>query len=139
MKKSIKIILCMVLVSAFMIVTISAINIVMPTQDNVYAPMSGSCYIDLGRRSVTYTERYYGTVLESSSCSPNSEGVENYSKNGHNHTGTLYASEIDPGNRCIKSKDGVYTIYTYPDASARFCGFISCNGDTSETSIEYGD
>jgi len=125
MKKSIKNILCMVLVSAFMIITISAADIITPM---------GLCYFEVTGMSCTCTEVWEGTVLKSRDFSPSSISHSG-TKHGESHSGSLSIFAPSIGSLINEYDSGGYTYRIY-NATATYKGYLSCDSDVSEIGLE---
>lgn len=124
MKKRVLQILCIVCISVFMICAISAADSATPM---------GSCYFETSGSCTCY-EVWFGTVLETRTFSPESIYYTG-EKHGETHSGYLSISAPDMGDLVSEEKDGFYTYRTY-EGSATYCGYLSCNGDTSEIKLD---
>lgn len=116
----------------FYLLLICSITIVAISANVTATSMSGSCYIEV-TQTVEYTERWYDGN-NSSDTFPMTTTVSGVMKNGHSHSGTL--SFVSRGEGVLENSynDGGYTVYKY-SVEVTYGGMLSCDGDTSEASI----
>jgi len=131
MTKRLTRILCLIFVSAILISTISASDIITGTTainppDEPNAP--NRCYVEVIKSGV-YVEHWDSGVMYDISFRPGS--ISNVYYNGHNHSGSLTTWQLwDNG-----SSQGYYTVPTgqfsydleYRHATAKFYGYMTCS------------
>lgn len=125
MKRAIKSILCMVLLSVFLMVVVSAADVITPM---------GSCYFEVSDVSCTCTEKWYGTVLASREFSPSTKEFT-LTKHGEVHEGDLSISAPYIVRFSEEYEREGYTIRVY-EAKATYSGYLSCSGDISEMKLD---